>query len=195
MKRTVNISKTGDTADMNQYYWFDNAFTDDEITLIEALVAPLSGVDGKAGREGGETRDNVRSSTIKWIEYEKENEWLFQKMGEYINEANLALWNFDWEGHTDPIQYTEYHANKEGKYDWHIDIGNGSMSLRKISAVLILNDGYEGGQLQIRHVGEDLEGKKGQLYIFPSYLMHRVTPITKGMRKSLVIWVGGDHYR
>jgi PKHD-type hydroxylase len=35
----------------------------------------------------------------------------------------------------------------------------------------------------------------GVVFIFPSYMMHRVTKVTKGTRRSFVLWVGGDHYR
>ena len=188
MKKTVDVKRY---TDLNQFYWYASAFTDEEIESIEKLVNGLQFHYGEAGREGEAPKEGVRTSKIKWLDPTPETRWIYQKLGNYIAEANDNVWNFNWEGHTDEIQYTEYYSSEKGKYDWHVDVGNGSMSMRKISAVLLLNDDYEGGDLQIKHVGEELDKTKGNLFIFPSYLMHRVTTVTKGVRKSLVIWAGG----
>jgi len=176
-------------ADLNEMYWYQKSFSDEEIEIIDMLASNLPSQSGKVEESGDESVQ--RSSTIKWMKPSDNTAWLYQKLGEYINVANEAVWKFNWDGHTDTIQYTEYYASEKGKYDWHIDIGNGSMSMRKISAVLLLNDDYEGGKLQIKDIGDNLEGNKGDLYIFPSYLLHRVTPVLKGTRRSLVVWAGG----
>jgi PKHD-type hydroxylase len=57
---------------------------------------------------------------------------------------------------------------------------------------------YEGGDLEIWQGGEVRDKTprgSGIVIIFPSYMMHRVTPVTKGVRRSLVLWVGGEHYK
>tara|TARA_Y100000593_G_C4315532_1_gene340665 strand:+ start:784 stop:1371 length:588 start_codon:yes stop_codon:yes gene_type:complete len=190
MNKTVNLDERK-FVDLNQFYWYKNAFSDAEIESIEEIASQIESQKGKAGREGGMKIDSARSSRIKWLTHSESTAWIYQKIGEYIANANEELWNFNWEGQTDCIQYTEYYATEGGHYDWHVDIGNGSMSMRKMSAVLLLNDDYEGGRLQIKGIGENLHFKKGNLFIFPSYLMHRVTSVTKGIRKSLVIWAGG----
>jgi len=76
------------------------------------------------------------------------------------------------------------------------------MSKRKVSMVVQLSDPseYEGGELQYFKGGnpensESIMKMKGLTVVFPSYMMHRVTPITKGVRKSLVLWLGGEHYK
>ena len=92
------------------------------------------------------------------------------------------------------LQYTEYDSKKEGHYDWHIDIGEGEYAGRKLSVVLLLNDDYEGGELEIWEKGFVPKGK-GNLFVFPSYLLHRVTPVTEGIRKSLVLWTSGPTFK
>ena len=190
MKKTTDIYNER-YVDLNQFYWYKKAFSDEEIEKINDIASDLEEETATAGREGSGNVIKARTSKVKWMEYNDSTAWIYQKIGELIHKANQEVWKFDWEGHTDTIQHTTYYASEGGHYDWHVDVGNGSMSMRKISAVLILNDNYEGGELQIQKIGEDLEHKKGNLFIFPSYLMHRVTPVTDGTRRSLVIWVGG----
>ena len=108
--------------------------------------------------------------------------------------------NFDLYTILDDIQYTEYYATKKGHYGWHQDIGSGWLSKRKVSITVQLSgpDEYEGGDLEYWRGGDGCETApkdKGLVFIFPSYMMHRVTPVTKGIRRSFVLWVGGEHYR
>ena len=87
---------------------------------------------------------------------------------------------------------------------WHADIGPDILSTRKISITVQLSeaDEYEGGDLQLFRGGDYEKGEfdvayrgAGSVFIFPSYILHRVTPVTKGTRKSFVLWLGGGHYR
>ena len=98
----------------------------------------------------------------------------------------------------EPIQYTEYYSSG-GHYDWHTDVGSGALSHRKVSITVQLSkpDEYEGGNLELLRgeYNEVAPRGLGTVVIFPSYMLHRVTEITKGTRKSLVLWVGGSHYR
>jgi PKHD-type hydroxylase len=68
---------------------------------------------------------------------------------------------------------------------------------RKLSAVVALNDDYEGGVFETldSDTPRSYDLKKGEMIMFPSFLMHRVTPVTKGIRRSLVIWVEGPNFR
>jgi PKHD-type hydroxylase len=80
-----------------------------------------------------------------------------------------------------------------------MDCGPGELSTRKVSVTVQLSDSdeYEGGDLEFMRgsTAEQAPRGKGVVVIFPSYMLHRVTPITKGIRKSFVIWLGGSHYR
>ena len=84
-------------------------------------------------------------------------------------------------------------------YDWHIDLGTGRFSRRKISLSVQLSvaSAYEGGELEFHISGLDREKmrQQGALIAFPSFLEHRVTPVTQGVRFSLVAWVDGPPYR
>ena len=74
-----------------------------------------------------------------------------------------------------------------------------TLSHRKVSVIVQLSDTseYKGGELQINTGGQikTIPKVKGSVVIFPSYLLHRVTPVTTGLRKSLVLWAGGGHYK
>ena len=75
-------------------------------------------------------------------------------------------------------------------------------TVRKISVSAILNDGYEGGELMFRFLDQKSNVKEvtispelGDVVIFPSYLDHKVAPVTKGIRYSVVAWYGGPPFK
>ena len=101
------------------------------------------------------------------------------------------------------VQFGEYSAEYSGFYEWHLDQGLVSNKLvgRKLSIVVQLTDPseYEGGKLEFDIDGEQFTPsnfeKKGSVIVFPSFYRHRVTPVTKGVRNSLVAWVDGPNFR
>ncbi len=114
-----------------------------------------------------------------------------------INCAKLANDQFDFNitGLLERPQLLKYSAPSKG-YDWHLDIGMGDASTRKISVSILLNDDYEGGELAFFTDGEtDIKPDLGTAIAFPSYLSHRVLPVTKGVRWSLVCWIAGEPFR
>jgi len=140
-----------------------------------------------------------RSSRVGWIPKTQQYQWLYEKLGELVNEANQQLWNFDLFGMAEPIQLTEYHADEEGHYDWHTDVGAGKTSLRKISITIQISppEDYEGGALQFMSRRKPQNARKiaGAAYVFPSYLLHRISPVTEGIRRSIVVWISGPPFR
>jgi PKHD-type hydroxylase len=190
-----------ESIDSQNYYFFNQGFSKEELDRIYKGVALLPFKKAITGISDDENLE-VRSSSIKWIPPNENWYWLYDKMMQQIIEANNALWHFDLQNLTDNIQYTEYHAEKGGHYDWHQDIGSGEMSKRKISITVQLSDSdeYEGGDLEYFQGGSPDNALKaprgkGVVFIFPSYMMHRVTKVTKGIRRSFVLWVGGEHYK
>ena len=184
--------------DMLNWYWFQHGFSEDDVNRVlsvaqsfpyqEAVTLGSVGVD-----------ESIRKSQIKWLHSANPaTHWLYDKLMDLAQIGNRELWNFELLSTIDSIQFTEYREGG-GHYDYHLDIGSGSASLRKLSIVVQLSDPseYEGGDFQILRgkSPENLPKNKGAVLLFPSYLMHRVTPVTKGLRRSLVIWVGGTHYR
>jgi len=178
------------------YYWFENGFTTQEIDTI--VNGSLEYEFKKAIIMDEGNTDKFRKSNIKWLPFDSKWEWVIDKIMSQVTEANKTIWNFDLKSIIDNIQYTEYEGNG-GHYDWHLDIGPGSISHRKISITIQLSDPeeYVGGDLQIMTGSEytTVPRGKGTVVIFPSFLLHRVVPLTSGNRKSLVLWVGGDHYK
>lgn len=143
--------------------------------------------------------DSIRSSSLHWIECRKENEWLWHKLAEVIQRINKKHYHFKLLGFKECIQFTKYFEPGD-HYGWHMDYGTGRMSQRKLSAVIQLTDPntYEGGNTELLYGSEPaVAGKQlGTLILFPSYTMHRVTPVTKGTRYSAVVWTSGhESYR
>ena len=178
------------------YYWFENGFTTQEVDTIVNGSLEYEFQRAVIMDEGN--TDKFRKSNIKWLPFDSKWEWVIDKIMSQVTEANSAIWNFELKSIIDNIQYTEYEGNG-GHYDWHLDIGPGSISHRKISIVIQLSDpnDYVGGDLQIMTGSEytTIPRGKGNVVVFPSFLLHRVVPLTSGNRKSLVLWVGGDHYK
>jgi PKHD-type hydroxylase len=186
------------TEEINQtnYYWFNGGLTSEEVDKIveDAKEYPFV----KALVVDEENTDKFRKSNIKWLPFDSKWDWVIDKIMSQVVEANDTIWKFDLNSVIDNIQYTEYEGNG-GHYDWHLDIGPGSISHRKISIVIQLSDPdeYVGGDLELM-TGSDhtkIPRGKGNVVIFPSFLLHRVVPLISGNRKSLVLWVGGGHYK
>ena len=179
------------------YYWFDNGFSVEELERIEEMTSNLEFEDAATGQEGAKVSD-YRKSRIKWCPQNSEWDWVYTKLRDMIVGANNVMWKFDLTHMREQIQYTEYYGNKEGGYEWHMDCGSGVQNQRKISVTVQLShpDDYVGGDLQF-NLGQQLTAPRvqGAAVIFPSFYLHRVTPVVKGTRKSFVLWVGGEPYR
>jgi len=180
------------------WYWFDEGFSNDEIARIERMSTAFN--LGKAQISDNELiNEDIRKSETGWIPFTDEYRWIYEKLAGMIQEANDVLWHFDLGEMEEMIQYTIYYEDG-GHYDYHLDVGPGyPLNQRKISITVQLTgpDDYEGGDFEILRGGspESLPKKKGCVLVFPSYILHRVKPVTKGTRKSLVLWVGGGSYK
>jgi PKHD-type hydroxylase len=114
---------------------------------------------------------------------------------------NGQFFQFDLYGFNEDMQYTVYDGEQQGHYTWHLDDSgkNTQRGPRKLSLVIQLSDpsDYEGGELQLQ-TGPDptiVDKAKGLVAAFPSYTLHRATPVTKGIRKTLVVWITGPAFR
>ena len=179
------------------YYYYTNAFTLEELDTIKTIGNSYPKQSAEVG--GGEDSQvsDYRKSEISWIPEESNNQWLYDKISQYAISANKEMWNFDIWGYHDALQFTNYYGDG-GHYDWHADLGPG-ISNRKLSVVLQLSDpkDYVGGELQMNTGGgiTSVAKEYGSLCFFPSFVLHRVTPLTSGTRTSLVTWLCGANLR
>jgi PKHD-type hydroxylase len=180
--------------DQTMHYTFTEAFSIEELEWIDNLQGwyPF-----QQATVVGDNND-IRKSDIKWMHPDDKSFWVYEKITQFAKEANDTLWKFNLHSIIDSIQYTVYYEGG-GHYGWHVDIGPSTINHRKVSCTLQLSDPdeYEGGNLEIWTGGEfkTIERKQGCAILFPSFLMHRITPVTKGIRRSLVLWMGGDSYK
>lgn len=186
-----------DDVTYTDYYWFENGFTKEELTKIEAMTSELPWETAATGQDDTSSVSDYRKSKIKWCPQNEDWHWVYSKLHNMIFEANNVMWKMDITTMPESIQYTEYYEGG-GQYDWHMDCGIGLQNRRKISVTVQLSDSseYEGGELEF-NIGKQITAPRvqGAAVIFPSFYLHRVTPITKGTRKSFVLWVGGEPYR
>jgi PKHD-type hydroxylase len=166
----------------------------------ERAIALKSGFPPEEARiEGAEAASQYRSATTHFLPYVPETTWVYQKLMHAAVATNDRYWNFDITGFFEPLQLVSYRGENQDHYTWHMDVGPGTATGRKVSVTLQLSAGtdYEGGELEL-NTGRTLSAPKeqGALVLFPSYVMHRVAPVTRGERWSLVGWVQGhDHFR
>mgnify|MGYP003144605911 CR=1 FL=1 len=149
------------------------------------------------GKPGGGKDTKKRVTTISWIPF-KEMSHMYQDLNNFIQKANLNHFGFDDIKITEQAQFTEYPEG--GFYDWHMDCDTSMQHeppVRKISMTLLLNDPseFEGGHLELIGPGKIVDLKQGHAICFASFLNHRVQPVTKGVRQSLVVWFGGKPFR
>jgi len=201
----------------NYYYYFKKALTPrfcDELVKYGISQQEQVALTGKQVDKIKKNRNLLkqdskdlkkkRDSNIVWTS----DSWIYKEIQPYIHEANISAgWNFDW-NFSEPCQFTKYKLNQF--YDWHCDSWdkpydtpndpNHHGKIRKLSVTCSLSDpkNYKGGELEFDFRNLD-PGKpsvrkcveiseRGSIVVFPSHVWHRVKPVTKGTRYSLVVW-------
>ena len=152
---------------------------------------------GQAQKEGGIIDTKTRTSHISWIPFKKMPE-MYRDIETMMKKTNNNHFGFDGMQITELAQYTEYPSG--GFYDWHMDSDINfahEPPVRKISMTCLLSNEseFEGGELQIEKEENKVILKQGQAIFFASFIKHRVAPVTRGVRKSLVMWFGGPPLR
>jgi len=188
------------TKEQNFATW-TGAFSEREISEIKKIGDSFIKLDGQSGSitSEGKLDEKMRRSRVAWLTENDKTRWIYDRMAFVARQLNGQFFEFDIWGFVEDFQYTVY--DSEGShYGWHMDKGNLNTSPRKLSLVLQLSDPseYEGGDLQFLISGEDptvAEKKQGLIYAFASWVLHRVTPVTKGTRKSLVVWTAGPKFK
>ncbi len=182
---------------------FNDVIPDDLLKLIKKEITNLSESEYETAKVGnGTTDDNsfhdesVRISEVNWL---GELNWISSIFHHYMTIANREIWQYDITG-CQAIQVTKY--TKNGHYTWHCDYGTSDnvYNTRKLSASLLISDpnDYVGGKFQvIDYHGKivSIPKKMGQITFFDSRIPHRVAPVLKGERISLVAWFTGPKLR
>tara|TARA_R110002012_G_scaffold100500_1_gene239191 strand:- start:1424 stop:2053 length:630 start_codon:yes stop_codon:yes gene_type:complete len=200
---------------ISNYYWYFTSAIPPK--LCDDIVKHGLSKSETVARTGGFvnkklTKDQIknmkrkRNSDLVWLN----DNWIYRELHPYIHEANKSAgWNFEWD-RSEVCQFTKYKLNQY--YDWHCDSwdkpyekkGPQLGKIRKLSMTCQLTDGseYEGGELEFDfrnydpHMREETKHlrqakeilPKGSIIVFPSFVWHRVKPVTKGTRYSLVMW-------
>ena len=187
------------------YVQFDNVFSEEEIEKITKEFSVYGADSAKV--DDNNLDESIRRSNIKFHNYNNENAWIFQRFNGVIERINEDFYNFDLNGYS-YFQYGEYNSSNLGKYDFHMDTFMGDSTptdqfeTRKLSVVFLLNQpnvDFKGGDFQIclglQETPVNVAMKKGRMIAFPSFLIHKVTEVTEGIRKSIAIWVTGPKFK
>jgi len=164
----------------------------------------ISPIEASVGFNNYSQNNSVRKSTVRWIDrkHPKLN-WLFDEFTNFFHIANhnafgVELWRLN------EIQFTEYTEETQGFYHWHNDINwdDGRCVHRKLSLILQLSDpeDYIGGEFEMQPLYLSSPSPKeikeqGTIIVFPSFLVHKISPIIKGNRHSLVAWIEGPKWK
>jgi PKHD-type hydroxylase len=150
--------------------------------------ATMTGPQAAAAREGA----------VAFLPQTRETAAIYQLLRQQVSPINAEHFGFELTGFGESVQYARYVAGK-GHYDWHVDSGPGVTSLRKLSIILQLTDeaAYDGGDVEFQAAGPitRLPRKQGTFAVFSPFLLHRVTAVTRGERRSLVAWITGPPFR
>ena len=176
------------------FHVIPHAFHDEEIAALISMAEQSPAQDGTVFSTA-QGADTIRKSTIRWLR----DEALQDRLWGYVQTANDASFGVDVINQAD-MQFTTYDSANSGHYDWHHDVHwNGQDHQdRKISLTIQLSDpqDYKGGTFEFEEVktSADFTGK-GTILLFPSYLRHKVHPVTSGTRHSLVAWFFGNRWQ
>ena len=176
--------------------YVEDAFSSEEVDKI--IEAGDKEYIYEAKIENNSLDKSIRNTSITWIpSSDKENEWLFRRLTDIVTNINKNYFNYDITT-IQNLQYSIY--QKGGFYKDHVDLLHlSAMGIRKLSFSIMLTDPkeYEGGELLLKTSFKPMETpkKRGTILFFPSYVLHEVTPVTEGIRKTLVGWVLGPNFR
>jgi PKHD-type hydroxylase len=183
---------------------WDNAFSKEECQWIidyskvfQSHTAEVGIAKDEVATINDTVNTDIRNSKITWLHPTKEFSWVYDRLTAVVIKLNQDNYMFDLFGFQEGLQFTEYTA-PSGHYGKHVDIIFGG-PVRKLSLTLQLTDPneYEGGDLEM-HLGSKpaiMEKKQGSIIVFPSGVLHEVTPVTKGTRHSLVGWITGKPFK
>jgi len=196
-------SKTPNTAwpfklDKMQSFAFNKkAFTPQECAKIITSASFIKSDEAKVIVAGGAKHDVKRRSTeITWLQStDNDMSWVFERLTDLIQDLNEKYFRFKLFGFIEGVQFTRYRVGDF--YEPHVDTLY-NRPTRKLSITVQLTEPskYTGGELKLHYstVLTPTPKEQGTLIVFPSFVLHEVTPVTKGERISLVSWITGPDF-
>lgn len=183
---------------MTPFLTLPQALTPEECEAVIALAAGAQMKD--AGLVRQTTAHSIRRADIAWLDDIPEAAWVMDRMIGLVAKANREGFGFDLTDFGESAQVARYDAEREGHFGWHSDIGAGTWAAkRKLTVVVQLSDpeSYQGGGLELQPDSNvaHAPGDRGTATVFPSFVLHRVTPVTAGTRWSLTLWAHGPAFR
>lgn len=180
---------------ISDYYLWKKCADDN---LIQEIVKLGESLEQQSATIGTNEKDstlstNTRISTISWIHQTEQSKFFFDFLIDKIDRINYHHYGMNLLG-MEAIQYTKY--STDGHYAYHRDLIVKNRSMRKLSFVLALTDKdeYSGGEFLLMPHGQNpevMKFSKGDLIAFPSYVPHKVNPVTEGLRITAVAWALG----
>jgi PKHD-type hydroxylase len=138
----------------------------------------------------GDDRVGGLTSSFVQLPHGGAADWVIPIIHHHVLRLN-TYFDFEISGYSAPLLLKYEHGQR---YDWHVDLGRGAISTRKLSIIVMLSapESYEGGKLEWMPDLGACPAARGTLVVFPSFMPHRVTPVTRGERFALVTWAHGD---
>ena len=178
---------------------WDGVFSAAEVDRITAIG------DGMARERAQlvlaeDTIGKKRVTDVSWLARDAQTQWLFARLEQIVQQLNRQYYKYNiYNELRERLQYTVYEASQGGHYDWHVDHGALGPDARKLSISVQLSDpsSYQGCDLEL-NFGDGIvpaPRARGTVIAFSSYVLHRVSPIAAGVRKSLVAWVSGPEFQ
>jgi PKHD-type hydroxylase len=191
--------KTRPDRELNQVYMREQAFSEEECRVIREIGETLKREgnlpeSGTFTADGDDAMSDYRQAASQFMMPDRDNRWIFQRLHDLLIPVNNAVYQFHLAGFEQGVQISEYPVGNG--YGWHVDIGHHMAIRRKLSMTVQLSspDEYDGGELEFMIPTLSADRRIGSLCVFPSWMLHRVRPITRGRRWSLVSWICGEPY-
>lgn len=179
---------------VENWAWRQGLFTPEE---LDTIIEIGNRTELTKASTFGQQSDKTRNSYVTFLFPNELTNWIFMRLAGAINEMNNQFFKFDLSSMEQGLQFTRYEAPGQ-HYDWHVDRGF-MTATRKLSLSVQLNDPkeYSGGDFELLfgRKPERIKRERGMTVFFPSYTVHRVKPVTKGTRYSLVAWISGPPFK
>lgn len=201
--KDINSGGSGynfNTDNFLDFFCLENFLNKDEIESILALEPYLNFSEGKTigqSSYSSPTTEDIRYCMTAEILYNDITKWIYDKISIKVQEINNTYFHFDIDSINEKMQFIKYNCHGH-KFDWHMDRYSGG-PVRKFAVIIQLSneEDYSGGSIELMLTREKtiMTKKIGSLIIFPSYILHRVSPILSGTRKSLLCLISGPSFR